>query len=67
MCKVYNSVGCLTTIQSHLYQHQINDLNSLNEVIMFQKNYSSYRQEIISNHEHLMSKRKIVLTLTFHV
>jgi len=63
MCKVYNSVGCLTTIQSHLYQHQINDLNSLNEVIMFQKNYSSYRQEIISNHEHLIEQEKNSLDL----
>jgi len=63
MCKVYNSVGSLTTIKSHLHQYNIDDFNSLNEVIAFQKNYSTYQQQIISNHEHLIDQEKNSLNL----
>jgi hypothetical protein len=63
MCKVYNSVGSLTTIKSHLNQHNINDFNSLNELITFQKNYSTCRQQIISNHEHIIEQEKKSLKL----
>ncbi len=51
MCKVYNSVGCLTTVKSHLHRHNITEFKSLNEVIAFQKNYDTSRQQIISNSE----------------
>jgi hypothetical protein len=61
MCKVHNSVGCLTTIKTHLKRHSINDFNSLNEVINFQKNFSTLRQQIISNHEQLIENEKIKL------
>lgn len=61
MCKVHNSVGCLTTIKTHLKRHSINDFNSLNEVINFQKNFSTLRQQIISNHEQLIENEKITL------
>src|SRR5258708_28700856 len=63
MCKVYNSIGSLTTIKSHLHQHHINDFNSLNEVIKFQKNYFSYRQQIISDHEKIIEQEKNSLKL----
>jgi hypothetical protein len=58
MCKVYNSVGSLTTIKFHLHRHNIDDLNSLHEIIAFQKDYSTYRQQIISNHEYLIGQEK---------
>ena len=61
MCKVYNSVGCLTTVKTHLWRHNINDFNSINEVINFQKNFSTLRQQIISNHEQLIENEKIAL------
>ena len=61
MCKVHNSVGCLTAIKTHLKRHNINDFNSLNEVLNFQKNFSNLRQQIISNHEHLIENEKITL------
>ena len=51
MCKIYNSVGCLTTVKSHLHRHDITEFKSLNEVIAFQKNYETLRQQIISNSE----------------
>ena len=61
MCKVHNSVGCLTMVKAHLRQHDINDFNSLNEVVNFQKSFSTLRQQIISNHEHLIEQEKIAL------
>ena len=61
MCKVHNSVGCLTTVKTHLRRHNINDFNSINEVINFQKNFSTLRQQIISKHEQLIENEKITL------
>ncbi len=61
MCKVHNPVGCLTTVKTHLRQHNINDFNSVKEVINFQKNFSTFRQQIISNHERLIENEKITL------
>ena len=61
MCKVYNSVGCLTTVKSHLQRHNINDFNSLNEVLNFQKNFSALRQQIISNHAQLIEQEENTL------
>ena len=61
MCKVHNSVGCLTTIKTHLKRHNINDFNSLNEVLNFQKDFSNLRQQIISNHEQRIENEKINL------
>jgi hypothetical protein len=62
MCKVHKSVGCLTTIKTHLKRHNINDFNSLNEVISFQKNFTALRQQIIADHERLIEREKITLT-----
>ena len=49
MCKVYNTIGSLTSVKSYLWQHNINEFKSLNEVINFQKNYGILRQRIFSN------------------
>ncbi len=62
MCKVYNSIGSLTTVKSHLHRHNINEFNSLNEVILFHKNYSTYRQQIISNQELLIDQERNILS-----
>ncbi|SHM20484.1 nuclease-related domain-containing protein [Mucilaginibacter sp. OK098] len=56
MCKVYNTIGCLTTIKSHLREYNIDGYKSLNELIDFQKNYSVTRQQIISNHKFLVEQ-----------
>lgn len=61
MCKVHNSVGCLTTIKIYLKRHNINEFNSLNEVISFQKNFPALRQQIITDHEQLIEKEKATL------
>lgn len=61
MCKVHNPVGCLTTVKTHLRSHGVNDFNSLNEVVNFQKNFPNLKQQIILNHEQLIEKEKITL------
>ncbi len=61
MCKVHNSVGCLTTVKSHLQRHNINDFKSLSEVLNFQKCFPALRQQIISNHEQLIEQEKATL------
>ena len=63
MCKVYNSIGSLTTIKSHLHRHNINEFKSLNEVIAFQKDYFTYRQQITSTHEVLIEQEKRTLSI----
>jgi len=64
MCKVYNPIGSLTTIKSHLYKHNVHEYKSVNELINFQKNYSFTRQRIISNHQVLIEKEKNTLSDT---
>jgi hypothetical protein len=61
MCKVYNPIGCLTTIKSHLREHHIDEYKSLNELINFQKNYAATRQQIVSNHKRLVEQEKVKL------
>ena len=58
MCNVYRSVGSLTTIKSHLQRNNVTELTSLNELIAFQKNYSTSRQQIISKHELSITQEK---------
>jgi len=62
MCKVYNTVGCLTTIKSHLHEQNVNDYKSLNELINFQKNFSVARHQILSDHKLLIEKEKNILS-----
>lgn len=62
MCRVYNQIGCLTKIKSHLHEHNLNEYGSLNELIDFQKNYSVTRKQIISNHQLLIEQEKSTLS-----
>ena len=62
MCKVYNSVGCLTAIKSHLLRHNINEFKSLEELIDFQKSYTVVRREITSDHSRLIELEKKTLS-----
>jgi hypothetical protein len=58
MCKVYNSIGSLMAIKSHLRGHNVNEFKSVNELIKFQKNYSVLQQEIISHHSILIEQER---------
>ena len=57
MCRVYNQIGCLTAIQSHLHKHNVK-YTSLQELINFQENYPAARQQIISFHKLLIEQEK---------
>jgi len=61
MCKVYNQIGSLTTIKSHLRNYNLDDFNSLNELITFQRNHSATQQQLISTHSILIEQEKATL------
>jgi hypothetical protein len=61
MCKVYNQIGSLKTIQVHLRNNNVSDFNSIKDIIYFQKNYTSAQQQIISNQTTLIEQEKNIL------
>lgn len=61
MCKVHNSIGSLKQIKSHLRDHGVNDFKSVNELIQFQRTYSTTHQQIISNHSTIVEREKNIL------
>lgn len=61
MCQIYNTIGSLKTLKSHLYGNNIHDFKSLKEVIDFQKSYRNFREQIISHHEILILQEKDLL------
>jgi len=63
MCRTYNKIGSLTTLKLHLEQNNIYDFKSLKEVIDFQKSYSILRQQLISDHENLITEEKNMLNI----
>lgn len=50
MCKIYNPVGSLTAIKDHLRAYNINDFNSVKELINFRNDFSSLEKQISENH-----------------
>ncbi|HEY8929336.1 MAG TPA: NERD domain-containing protein [Mucilaginibacter sp.] len=62
MCKIYNTIGCLTTIKAHLHKNNIYEYHSINELIFFRKNYDTTRQKIISNHHFLIEHERNLLS-----
>jgi hypothetical protein len=63
MCKVYNTIGCLTVIKAHLYEHNVNEYQSINELINFQRDYTTTRQQIISDHHHIIEQESGTLNV----
>lgn len=61
MCRIYNRIGSLTTLKSHLENSNIHDFKSLKEVIDFQNAYKSLRQQLIAHHENLVEQEKNML------
>jgi hypothetical protein len=58
MCKIVNTIGSLTTVKRHLSQKNIDGFHSINELLAFQDNYSVSRQQIINQHETLITEEK---------
>jgi len=61
MCRVYNTIGCLNTLQIHLVKYEVDDFNTLNEIIDFRKNYLIKEDEITSTHKSLIEEEKLTL------
>jgi hypothetical protein len=58
MCRTYNKIGSLTTLKSRLGENNIDDFKSLREVIEFQKNYPTIREQTISDHKNLIKEEE---------
>lgn len=61
MCKVYNTIGALTTIQHELVKNNIDDFNTIDELITFQKEYYFTEQKIIQQHTLNIQQEKLTL------
>lgn len=62
MCKIYNTIGSLTSLKSELEKSHINDFKSLKEVLDFRNSYSTSRKQLIDHHEMLIDQEKNSLT-----
>ncbi|MDQ8015282.1 MAG: hypothetical protein REI96_22740, partial [Flavobacterium nitrogenifigens] len=62
MCKIYNTVGSLTTLKSELDRNKISDFKSLKEVMVFQDSYPNHIQQLISHHKNLIEQEKEILS-----
>ena len=58
MCKINNTIGSLKTIKEHLSQNNIDEFHSINELLTFRDKYNTSRQQIISQHETLITEEK---------
>jgi hypothetical protein len=61
MCRVFNTIGCLNVIQQHLVSNNLDEFTSLDELIIFQKDYHFKEQQIISDHTLLIQQEKTTL------
>ena len=57
MCKVHNPVGSLTTIKSTLARNKI-EFTSIQDLISFQNNYSTSREQLISAQRFLLTEER---------
>src|SRR5690606_31924082 len=63
MCKVYNTIGSLSKIKTHLRENGIDDFSSLNQLISFQKNYATARQQVVLNQKTLLIAERDSLSI----
>lgn len=61
MCRIYNTIGSLTSLKAHLNKNNIHDFKSLKEVMDFQSSFTSIQQQLISHHENLIEQEKNTL------
>lgn len=63
MCRTYNMIGSLAHIKAQLEDNDIFEFKSLKDVIHFQNSYQLLRQQIIIDHEKLITQEKDMLNL----
>lgn len=61
MSKIYNTIGSLKTIQIELVKNNIDDFNSIDELITLKKEYPIIKQNIIEKHNLLIQNEKAKL------
>jgi len=63
MSKIFNMIGSLSTLKSHLEDNNIYEFKSLKEVIDFQNSLSTLKQQLIAHHENLIEQEKNILKI----
>lgn len=58
MCKVYNTIGSLTFIKNRLAQNGIHDFHSINELLAFQRNYATAREDVIAKQRAVVTEER---------
>lgn len=58
MCKVYNTIGALTAIKTHLLQNKVEGFNSVQDLLRFQKDYDTVREQLVSNQKTLLTEER---------
>lgn len=61
MCRVYNTIGCLNTLQIQLIRYNADHFHTLNELINFRKNYRANEEQIIADHSLFIEEEKTSL------
>lgn len=58
MCRVHNIIGALNDVDSHLIKNNLDEFNSLTELIKFNKEYSFTELQIILEHRQSVQKER---------
>lgn len=61
MCRVYNTIGSLNAIQYQLVKNNLDEFDTLEELIAFQKDYYFTEQQLIQDHALLVQQEKLNL------
>ncbi|MCW2119644.1 nuclease-related domain-containing protein [Flavobacterium sp. 7A] len=61
MCIVYNTIGALSHIEAHLAKNNIDEFNSIPELIKYEKDYTFLKEQIILKHRDKVRNEKQVL------
>jgi hypothetical protein len=61
MCIIHNTIGALSHIEAHLAKNNIDEFNSIPELIKYEKDYFFLKEQIILKHRDKVRKEKQVL------
>ena len=61
MCVIYNTIGALNHIESHLAKNGLDEFNSISDLIRFEKDYYANQEQIILKHKLFIQKEKEIL------
>lgn len=61
MCKIHNTIGSLKTIQIELVKNNIDDFQSIEDLITFKKEYQTIEENIIQKHNRIVQNEKLRL------